>query len=106
MARSKRSKTPKRPGASVTNHKGSLFVAALILIAVIGAYFSGMDRFWQTHIDAGDDALKRGNYEWSEKMYLKALQAAEAKGADHPLVAETGKYLKRLERVRSQNLKR
>ena len=106
MARPKRRKTPKKGGASVPNHKGSLFIAALILIAVIGAYFSGTDRFWQTHIDAGDDALERGNYEWSEKMYLKALQAAEAKGADHPLVAETERYLKRLERARSQHLKR
>ena len=78
-------------------------IAVVILVAIIGImHFANADRSWQEYIGAGDRALERGNYDWAEKMYREALQYAQGKGAKDPLVAETRKYLKRLEKARAQ----
>ena len=102
MARRKRKKPPKKtsPGRSNT---GPLAITVAILVAVLGSlYLSGENRSWQEYIDAGDRALKRGNYEWAEKMYNEALQYAQNKDAKNPLIAKTRAYLKRLEKVKSR----
>jgi len=103
MARRKRKKAPQQPKVTGPNYTGPLIIAVVILVAIIGImHFANADRSWQEYIGAGDRALERGNYDWAEKMYREALQYAEGKGAKDPLVAETRKYLKRLEKARTQ----
>ena len=102
MARRKRKKPPKKTSTGPT-HTGPLVITVIILVAIITfLYFSGADRSWQEYIDAGDRALGRGNYDWAEKMYREALQYAQHKGDKDPLVAQTRKYLKRLEKARAR----
>ncbi len=78
-------------------------ITVALLVAILSLlFFLGKDRSWQEYIDAGDRALERGNYEWAEKMYGKAMQYAQNKDAKDPLVAKTRASLKRLEKVKSR----
>lgn len=102
MARRKRKKPPPK-NSTGPSHTGPLVVIAMILIAILASlYIAGEDRSWQEYIDAGDRALARGNYDWAEKMYGEALQYAQNKDANDPLVAKTRAYLKRLEKVKNR----
>ena len=69
-------------------------------------YYSSENRYWHEYIDAGDRASERGKYEWANKMYNQALQYAQNKGANDPLVAKTKVYLERLEKIKSRSDRR
>ena len=102
MARRKRKKPPKKTTPGPSYAKPLALIIAL-MVAILGfLYFSSEDRSWQEYIDAGDRALERGNYEWAKKMYGQAMQYAQNKDPDDPLVAKTQAYLKRLEKVKGR----
>ena len=107
MARRKRkiiSPKKDKPGSSRSWHLS--FTVALLVAMLILMHHSSENRYWHEYIDAGDRASKRGNYEWANKMYNQALQYAQNKGANDPLVAKTKVYLERLEKVKSHSGRR
>jgi hypothetical protein len=103
MARRKRRKPPPEKTRTGPSHTGSLVIVVLLMVTILAfLHFSAEDRSWQEYIGAGDRALSRGNYDWAEKMYGEALQYAQNKGDDDPLVAKTRRYLQRLEKARGR----
>ncbi len=59
----------------------------LLLLGIIGLGLvlwqfnaQSKNRHWQEFSEAGTRALKRGNYNWAEKMYTEALQYAQQQG--------------------------
>ena len=99
MARRKRKK--KAPNKETAHMKAVVFIAVIFLAIMSLLHLSSEDRFWQKYIDAGNQALERGNYEWANKMYRQALQHARQNGKDSPLIAKTQAHIKRLEKVRN-----
>ena len=103
MARRKhKKKAPRKKTAKTVHMKAVVFIAVIFLAIMSLLHLSSEDRFWQKYIDAGNQALERGNYEWANKMYRQALQHARQNGKDSPLIAKTQAHIKRLEKIRNR----
>ena len=103
MARRKRKKkAPRKQPVNTAHMKTVVFIAVIFLAIMSMLHLSSEDRFWQKYIDAGNQALERGNYEWANKMYRQALQHARQNGKDSPLISKTQAHIKRLEKVRNR----
>ena len=80
----------------------SVIVLALIVFTLtISLYISSDDRHWQAYIDAGNAALGRGNYEWTDKMYRQALRHAQLHGNNNRLIVRTKAHIRRLDKIRN-----
>ena len=70
------------------------FILAPLIVMVTGlllwyAHVAFEGRHWKEYREAGQRAFERGNYEWAEKMFKKALKEAEDLGVEDPRVRQS-----------------